>query len=52
MEKKGKDQAPKKPNALRVDCEVKGDTKECELLTRPLGQLHSIIYNRDRLKID
>lgn len=26
--------------------------KESELLMQPLGEPHSIIYNRDRLKID
>lgn len=35
-----------------VDCEAKGDTKESELLMQPLGELHSIIYNRDGRKID
>lgn len=31
---------------------LKEDTKESELLMQPLGEPHSIIYNRDRLKID
>lgn len=40
-----------KLNVLKVVFEVKGDTKKSELLTQPLGELRSIIYNRDRLKI-
>ena len=40
-------------NALkRWIVKLKEDTKESELLMQPLGELHSIIYNRDRLKID
>lgn len=37
---------------VEVDCEVKGYTRESELLMQPLGELHNIIYNRDSLKID
>lgn len=34
-----------------VNSGVKGDTKESELM-QPLGELHSIIDNSDRLRID
>lgn len=30
------------------DCEVKGDTKESELLMQPLGELRSIIETDER----